>query len=67
MGADPAYGELSGDTWKWEGESTMGGQKMKGFYTVKQRSPDSYSWTFEMAIGDGPVTVIGEGSETRVK
>src|SRR2546422_2495574 len=50
MGGDPAYGELTGDTWNWEGESLMGGKTVKGHYVIKQVSPDKYTWTWEMSI-----------------
>src|SRR5712691_748580 len=50
MGADVAYGELTGDTWNWAGESLMGGQTVKGRYVIKQISPDSYTWTWEMSV-----------------
>lgn len=67
MPAEPSYGEVAGDTWTWEGESQMGGQTVKGRYVIKQTSPDSYAWKWEMAMGAGPWTVVGEGTDTRVK
>ena len=41
MGGDLSYGDLTGDTWTWEGESLMGGKPVKGHYTIKQVSPDA--------------------------
>lgn len=67
MGGDIALGELVGDTWKWEGESTMAGQPVKGRYTIKQVSPDSWTWVWEMSVGNGPWGVLGQGTETRIK
>jgi hypothetical protein len=64
---DGASGQLVGDTWNWESESTMGGQSVKQRYTVKQLSVDSYTWRFEMSMAGGPWTLVGEGKETRVK
>lgn len=64
---DPAYGQLAGDTWTWEGESLMGGQTVKSRYTIKQLSPDSYSWKFELSLAGGAWTPVGEGTDTRVK
>lgn len=63
----PAYGQLAGDTWTWEGESLMGGQTVKSRYTIKQLTPDSYSWKFEMSLAGGAWTPVGEGTDTRVK
>jgi len=64
---DGATGELVGDTWNWESESTYGGQPVKTKYTIKQLSPDSYTWRMEMSMAGGPWTLGGEGRETRVK
>jgi hypothetical protein len=66
-GGDLSFGELTGDTWTWEGESLMGGKPIKGHYTIKQVSPDSYTWRWELAVGGGPLTLIAEGTDTRVK
>jgi len=67
MGGDLSYGDLTGDTWTWEGESLMGGKPVKGHYTIKQVSPDSYTWKWEMSVGGGPWTLMAEGTDTRVK
>jgi hypothetical protein len=64
---DPSYGELVGATWNWEGESLMGGQTVKGRYIIKQGSADSYSWTWEVSMAGGPWTLVGQGTETRMK
>ena len=66
-GGDPAYGDVAGDTWTWEGESLMGGQTVKGRYVVKQLSPDKYSWKWEMSVAGGAWTPVGEGTDTRIK
>ena len=67
MGGDPAYGDVAGDTWTWEGESLMGGQTVKGRYVVKQISPDKYTWKWEMSVAGGAWTPVGEGMDTRIK
>lgn len=64
---DPAYGDLAGDTWNWEGESLMGGQTVKVRYVIKQLSADSYSWKWDVSVAGGPWTLVGEGTDTRVK
>jgi hypothetical protein len=64
---DMAYGQVSGDTWNWEGESMMGGKPVKFRYTVKQLSPDSYSFQLDMSMDGGPWATSMMGTETRVK
>ena len=67
MGGDPAHGEVTGDTWSWEGEGLMGGQTVKSRYVMKVVSPDSYTWKFDVSVAGGAWTTVGEGTETRVK
>ena len=67
MPAEPAYATVSGDTWNWEGEGTMGGKQVKSRYTIKQVSPDEYSWKWEMSVGGGPMALIAEGTDKKVK
>lgn len=57
----------SGDTWTWEGESTVGGQPVKGRYTSKRISADEYTWSYELQMGGGPWQTMGSGTEKRVK
>ncbi len=64
---DPAYGQLAGDTWTWEGETMMGGQAIKERYVVKQVSADSYTFEFSMSQAAGPWAVVMSGTETRAK
>ncbi|MGH7751517.1 MAG: DUF1579 family protein [Gemmatimonadales bacterium] len=64
---DPAYGQIAGDTWNWEGESLMGGQTVKQRYTIKQLTADSYRWKWEMSVAGGEWALVGEGMDTRVK
>lgn len=67
MGGDPAYGDLAGDTWNWEGESMMGGKSVKYRYVIKQVSPDKYTWKWDMSVAGGAWTSVAEGTDTRVK
>ncbi|MGH2609409.1 MAG: DUF1579 family protein, partial [Tepidiformaceae bacterium] len=64
---DPAYGQIAGDTWNWEGESLMGGQTVKQRYTIKQLTADSYRWKWEMSVAGGEWALVGEGMDTRVQ
>lgn len=67
MPAELVRGTLTGNTWLWEGEGTMGGQPVKGRYTIKTVSPDEYTWTWEMQMGTGPWTMVAEGRDKKVK
>jgi len=60
-------GVLEGDTWTWNGDSKMGGKPVHSRFTLKQLSPDSASYKFEMGTGDEPLKVIMEGKQARVK
>ena len=42
-------GSVNGDTWTWTSDEKMGGQTMKGKFTMKVTSPTSYSCTYEMS------------------
>jgi hypothetical protein len=67
MPPEPVRGAFAGDTWTWEGEGTMGGQPVKGRYTMKVVSPDEYTWTWEMQMAGQPWTSIATGTDKRVK
>lgn len=67
MPPEPVRGTFSGDTWAWEGEGTMGGQQVKGRYTMKVVSPDEYTWTWEMQMGGQPWATVATGSDKRAK
>ena len=67
MPADVVHGTLTGDTWLWEGEGTMGGQPVKGRYTIKVVSPEESTWTWEMQMGNGPWTTVATGTDKKAK
>jgi len=60
-------GTLAGDTWTWTNESKMNGATVRGRFTLKQLTPDTCSYKFEMASGSEPLAVIMEGKQTRQK
>ena len=60
-------GSVAGDTWTWNNTSTMNGKPVHARFTLKQASPDSATYKFEMASGDAPLAVIMEGKQTRQK
>lgn len=64
---DLSKGTVSGDTWTFTGESKMAGKKIRSRYTMKELSPTSYSFKWEMAEGDGPFNALLEGKTTKAK
>jgi Protein of unknown function (DUF1579) len=42
-------GSVDGDTWVWTGDDKMNGMVMKGKFTMKFFSPNSYNFTYEMS------------------
>jgi hypothetical protein len=62
---ESATGKLEGDTWTWTNESEFNGKPMKGRYTIKQVSPTSYTFKFEMAPEGGDFATVMEGKGTK--
>lgn len=60
-------GKVKGDTWTWTNESKMSGKPVSVRFTLKQVSPDSATYKFEMGTGDEPLKLIMEGKQTRMK
>ena len=65
MPAEPAYATVTGDTWNWEGEGTMGGQLVKTRYTIKVVSPNEYTWKWEMSMAGQPFALVAEGTDKK--
>ena len=63
---DVSKGALEGDTWTWNSESKMGGQTMKGKFTIKEVSPTEYTFKFEMSTDGNTWTTAVEGKSTKV-
>lgn len=65
--AEHAKGNVEGDTWTWTSTENMGGQPMKGRFTITVASPTSYTFKFEIAPqGGGDYTTVVEGKATKV-
>jgi hypothetical protein len=47
--AEKSTGTVNGDTWVWNSNEHMGGQTMKGRFTMKVLSPTSYTMKFELS------------------
>ncbi len=60
-------GSVQGDTWTYMDESLMGGKKIKGRYVIKELSPTSYSFKWEMMGDDGKWNTVMDGKETKAK
>ncbi len=58
---------MQGDTWTWTGESKMNGKMTKGRFTLKEVSPTSYTYKFDVSSDGGGWTNIMEGKATKMK
>jgi hypothetical protein len=58
-------GSLTGDTWVYTDESKMGGKPMKSRYTMKQLSPTSYTFKWEMQDDKGAWATLMDGKATK--
>jgi hypothetical protein len=63
---DVSKGTLEGDTWTWNSESKMGGQTMKGKFTMKEVSPTQFTFKYEMSTDGATWTTGVEGKSTKV-
>jgi hypothetical protein len=63
--AEHSKGTLDGDTWAWTSEEKMGGQTMKGRFTMKMLSATSYSFKFEMSQDGVKWTTAMDGKATK--
>jgi hypothetical protein len=63
---DSAKGTVEGDTWTWNGESKMGGKLIKSRFIIKELSPASYSYKFDMSTDGGSTwSNVMEGKATK--
>ena len=60
-------GSAEGGTWTWNNEGKMEGKAMRGRFTLRQISPDSATFQFEMGAADEPLKLVMEGKQTRQK
>jgi hypothetical protein len=58
-------GTVEGDTWTFNDESQMGGQKMKSRVTIKELSPTSYTFKMEIQGPDGKWMPMMESKSTK--
>ena len=60
-------GTREGDTWTYNDEGTMGGQKFKSRVTIKEVSPTAYTFKMEMQGPDGKWATAMESKNTKVQ
>jgi hypothetical protein len=73
--AEHATGEFDGATWTWNSHMNMGGQTVQTRFILRQNSPTSYNFRFEvsqdgnnwMSIMDGRSNKAGAGTATKKK
>jgi hypothetical protein len=58
-------GTLQGDTWTYNDQGTMGGQKYKSRVTIKELSPTAYTFKMEMQGPDGKWAPMMESKNTK--
>jgi Protein of unknown function (DUF1579) len=59
-------GTRQGDTWTYNDEGVMGGQKYKSRVTIKEVSPTEYTFKMEMQGPDGKWAPMMEAKSTKV-
>jgi hypothetical protein len=60
-------GTVQGNTWTYNDESMMGGEKTKSRVVIKELSPKEYSFTMELQGKDGKWMPMMESKSTKVK
>ncbi len=60
-------GTVKGDTWTYDDESVMGGQKVKSRVTIKELSPTAYTFKLELQGPDGKWAPAIEAKSTKAK
>ncbi|HEX3469914.1 MAG TPA: DUF1579 family protein [Silvibacterium sp.] len=65
--AEHSNGTIDGDTWTWTSDEKMGGQTMKGRYTMKVLTPTSYNFKFELSPDGTTWNTVMDGKATKVK
>ncbi|HEV8129804.1 MAG TPA: DUF1579 family protein [Acidobacteriota bacterium] len=63
--AESSTGTVQGKTWNWTGESKMNGKVTKGRYIMKEISPNSYTFKYEISTDGGTWTTVMEGKDTK--
>lgn len=62
---EDSRGTVDGNTWTWLGDEKGGGMTMKGRFTMKNVTPASYTFTFEMSQDGKTWTDVMDGKATK--
>jgi len=66
--AEDSTGTVEGKTWIWTSNPTMeNGETLKARFTMKELSPTSYSFRFEIASANGEWTTTMEGKAIKTE
>ena len=65
--SDAAKGTVDGDTWTFNGDSKMGGKRVRTRSTIKLPSPDSATMKSEASVDGEPMTLFMELKGTRLQ
>lgn len=60
-------GSVDGDTWTWTSDEKMGGMTMHGRFTMKNVTPTSYSFNYDMSQDGKTWNTVMEGKATKSK
>jgi len=60
-------GTVQEGSWVYNDETKMGGKMVKSRYTIKEISPTSYTFKWEMMGDDGTWASVMEGKSRRTK
>ncbi len=60
-------GTVQGDTWTYDDESVMGGQKVKSRVIIKELSPTAYTFRMDFQGADGKWFTAMESKSTKAK
>lgn len=58
-------GNVAGNVWTWQTETTMDGNPVKFRGTSTETSPTSYTFKLEISVGGGAWAVMEEGTSTK--
>ena len=58
-------GTVQAGTWTYDDESKMNGKKVRSRYVIKELSPTSYTFKWELQGDDGAWQTVMEGTSTR--
>jgi hypothetical protein len=64
---EDSRGKLEGDTWTWTSDEKMGGMTMKGKFTMKMTTTNSYTFTFDMSQDGTKWSTVMEGKAAKPK